>query len=214
MIGCQRGLHEYVKGADAIPGCPECRKEREQATYLRKREEILRKSAERYANAGAEDSKRSSKANPEHYIWMGMRSRCNNAKNKDYAKYGGRGIKVCDEWNDRKTGFERFLADMGRRPSPKHSIDRKENSGNYEPSNCWWTTALWQNRNRRNSALVTYLGQTKCLKEWSQELDLNYRMLIKRIGDMGWSVERAMTTPVLTREQCGKLSQASSKRKR
>ncbi len=77
-----------------------------------------------------------------HRVWKGMRSRCNDLKNKDY---GGRGISVCDRWTD----FLKFLSDMGPKPTPKHSIDRINVDGNYEPGNCRWATATQQIHNRR-----------------------------------------------------------------
>jgi len=74
-----------------------------------------------------------------------MRARCNNPRNVGYADYGGRGIRVCERWDS----FEAFLADMGPKPSPTHSIDRKDSGGNYEPGNCRWATPSQQNKNRR-----------------------------------------------------------------
>lgn len=82
----------------------------------------------------------------EHNIWRGITSRCKNRNNKDYHLYGGRGITVCDRWCD----FENFLADMGKRPSKLFSIDRINNDGNYEPSNCRWATAKEQKANSRH----------------------------------------------------------------
>lgn len=75
-----------------------------------------------------------------------MKARCTNPKGKDWNRYGGRGIRVCDRWLN---SFENFLADMGRRPGPGYSIERKENDGNYEPGNCCWATAKDQAKNRR-----------------------------------------------------------------
>ena len=83
---------------------------------------------------------------PEYAIWCHMKSRCGNSNHKDYKYYGGRGIKVCKRWLD---SFENFFADMELRPSPKHSIDRINNNGNYKPSNCRWVTMDIQARNRR-----------------------------------------------------------------
>lgn len=82
---------------------------------------------------------------PIYEIWCGMIKRCRNPKTQFYPYYGGRGIKVCERW-DR---FENFLEDMGQRPSPLHSIDRKDVNGNYEPGNCEWSTATKQARNTR-----------------------------------------------------------------
>jgi hypothetical protein len=85
---------------------------------------------------------------PEYWVWSIMKDRCLNANNAKFKDYGGRGIKVCDRWLG-DDGFTNFIADMGRRPSPEHSIDRIENDGNYEPGNCRWATRSQQQRNTR-----------------------------------------------------------------
>jgi len=86
------------------------------------------------------------KANtPEYTCWRNMRGRCENPSLRNFKYYGARGIKVCAQW----ASFDAFLADMGRRPSAKHSIERLNNDGNYEPGNCVWATKGVQNRNRR-----------------------------------------------------------------
>jgi hypothetical protein len=85
---------------------------------------------------------------PVYNVWCTMKARCSNLNSTRYEDYGGRGIRVCERW----LSFENFYADMGDRPSAKHSIDRINNDGNYEPSNCRWATPLQQRHNQRKSA--------------------------------------------------------------
>jgi hypothetical protein len=86
----------------------------------------------------------------EYRTWCAIRSRCHTPSNKDFGNYGARGVTVCQRWRD---SFDAFFADMGRRPSPRHSIERKDNAKGYEPSNCVWATATEQGRNRRSVKL-------------------------------------------------------------
>lgn len=95
-------------------------------------------------------------ASPEYKIWIGIKRRCFNPNSKDYPKWGGRGIVVCDAWN---ASFEQFLADMGPRPSPRHQIDRLDPTKNYAPDNCRWVTPAEQgSENKRNLVPVTVDG--------------------------------------------------------
>lgn len=102
---------------------------------------------------------------PTFKTWGSMLARCRDNKNTKYHNYGGRGISVCEHWHD----FSNFYADMGERPSPKHSIDRIDVNGNYEPSNCRWATREQQGRNKRNNRLITINGRTQCTAEWAEE---------------------------------------------
>ena len=105
----------------------------------------------------------------EYITWASMQGRCGNPNNQKYYRYGGRGIRVCDRWQEPNgQGFINFLADMGHRPSKKHSIDRIDNDGHYEPSNCKWNTNSNQARNRRTSHLLTFNGKTQCLAAWAE----------------------------------------------
>lgn len=124
---------------------------------------------------------------PEWGIYCGMVRRCHEEKN---ARYSDRGIAVCGRW---RSSFDDFLADMGRRPSEKHSIDRIDNDGNYEPGNCRWATAEEQAHNKSNNRNFTLDGQTKCLSVWARELGISVVTLSARI-DRGWDLRRALTT--------------------
>lgn len=93
---------------------------------------------------------------PEYFAWGSIISRCYNPKHKNFIYWGGRGITVCDRWVG-ENGLINFLADMGERPTPKHSIDRIDNNGNYNPSNCRWATRIEQQSNTRRNILVMHL---------------------------------------------------------
>lgn len=95
-------------------------------------------------------------------VWRSMKYRCSNPRAKDYPDYGGRGIKVCERWLN---SFENFLADLGPRPTPQHSIERLDNDGNYEPGNCVWATKQEQNRNRRKIGMLARFTDEELLTE-------------------------------------------------
>lgn len=143
---------------------------------------------------------RRGKVTPELRAWKGMRSRCHNRNSQDYRHYGGRGIVVCDRWRD---SFENFLADMGPRPGPMHTVDRKDNDGPYSPENCRWATKLEQMGNTRRNRNFTFGGKTQCLRRWAAELGVGYDTLYQRVCRAGWSVERAFTTPAVRQSKGG-----------
>ena len=120
-----------------------------------------------------------------------MRSRCFNRRDRNYRAYGGRGIKVCRRW----VRFENFLADMGRRPSKNHSIDRKRNDRGYTPRNCRWATRRQQQSNVRSNLLLKFRGKTQTLAQWAREVGMLSRTIRYRIVKMKWSVAKALTTP-------------------
>lgn len=128
---------------------------------------------------------------PEHKIWGGMRNRCNNPRNHKFPHYGQRGIRVCNRWND----FENFLADMGKRPTPKHSIERINNDGNYDPDNCKWAEPKEQMNNQHKTLMIEYQGRCQSLSVWCSELGIPRYRTYKRIYVSGWSVEKAFTEP-------------------
>lgn len=117
--------------------------------------------------------------------WQHMVNRCTNTENDGYADYGGRGISVCERWLDPKAFFE----DMGERPTAKHSIERENVNGNYEPGNCVWATAHVQTRNTRRSVHVTCRGVTKVMTDWAKDVGISAALLRYRIKVRGLPVE-------------------------
>jgi len=109
---------------------------------------------------------RNGTVSPEYESWRSMIERCQSANNANYKNYGGRGISVCQRWAN---SFEPFLEDMGRRPTPDHSIDRIDNDGNYEPGNCRWATKRQQANNTRWNRRIEIDGVEKTLSQWSRE---------------------------------------------
>jgi hypothetical protein len=127
------------------------------------------------------------KGTPEYRAWQAMWARVRNSYKP--------GIRVCNRWKE----YENFLADMGRKPTPKHSLDRINNEGNYEPGNCRWATNTMQLRNMSRNHLVEFNGRTQTLAEWAEEIGMRYATLWSRIGRYGWTTKRALTQPVQSR---------------
>lgn len=131
---------------------------------------------------------------PLYRVWTSMISRCNDPRRPDYYRYGGRGITVCPRWLN---SLKDFCSDMGERPTPKHTIERIDNDGNYELSNCRWATMKEQSLNTSSNHRVEYAGEVKTLFEWSVALGLNYSTLNSRF-QRGWSPRAAFETPILS----------------
>lgn len=121
----------------------------------------------------------------EYSTWTDIQTRCNNPKSTSYPNYGGRGIRVCIRWS---RSFAAFLQDMGPRPEGM-SIERENNDGDYEPSNCHWASRLEQSNNRRTNVNLTVNGVTKTAKEWAEDIGLKPATLYRRIR-CGWSKDR------------------------
>lgn len=124
----------------------------------------------------------------EYRAWDAMKRRCLNKRTRFYSLYGGRGIKVCDRW---KQDFQAFFDDMGARPSPRHSIDRIDNDGDYEPENCRWALQTDQIRNRRNSIRFAVMGELLTQSEMADRYGIPFGTLRSRLR-RGWSIDRAI----------------------
>ena len=128
---------------------------------------------------------------PTYMSWKAMKARCYNPKDKRYHRYGGRGITICASW---RKSFSSFLADMGDRPAGC-TLDRIDLDGNYIPHNCRWADRITQARNSINARLLTFQGRTQTVAAWTQELGVKKGLIDSRINKLGWSVERALSTP-------------------
>lgn len=128
--------------------------------------------------------------------WCSMKRRCQNKNVKDYAAYGGRGIKVCARWQK----FENFFTDMGH-PLSGQSLDRKNNSKGYSKSNCRWVTKVVQANNTRRNRRLRFKGETKTVPQWARELGISQKTLTSRVCRK-WPVSRIFTQPVRGRPAC------------
>ena len=142
------------------------------------------------------------------YVWCWMRRRCRDEREPSYPRYGGAGVYVCPRWSE---SFDAFISDMGPRPSPSYSVDRRDNNGSYTcgrcddcikrgaPMNCRWATDMEQARNMSTNTRVTFAGETMCIAEWSERVGIKDCTISHRLRN-GWSPERALTTPVAPRK--------------
>lgn len=128
-------------------------------------------------------------ASPTYKCWSDMWARTRATKGRRFKDYASRGITVCEQWRD----FRAFLADMGERPSSKHTIERLNNNGNYEPTNCIWATLIVQANNKRSNHTLTHNGESLTIAQWARRTGLRERTIRRRIVEYGWSVSDALT---------------------
>lgn len=180
-VVCDCGTHKAINGSHLVNGWVK--------SCGCTRADNVRKKCQTHGMAGTR----------EHRIWVGMKQRCFNEKNPNYHQYGGRGITTGDRWKD---SFENFYADLGPAPTELHTLERRDVDGIYEPNNCYWATRAEQANNTRGNALVEYKGKTHTMAELSKmpevvENGISYQILYTRIVYYNYSVEQAVTTPVI-----------------
>ena len=129
---------------------------------------------------------------PEYNIWTQAKQRCTNPNDKRFHDYGGRGVKFLFD------NFEEFLAHIGPKPGKEYSLDRIDNSGNYEHGNVRWATLKIQSRNKRSNRYLSYRNETLCLTDWAKKLGFSYETIKSRVRS-GWSVEQTLSTPIKVR---------------
>lgn len=139
-----------------------------------------------------------------YWVWAEMLSRCRNKNHRQFKDYGGRGITVCDRWQQ---SFAAFEEDMGPRPRGG-SLDRVDNNKGYDPDNCRWADRKAQNSNRRNCIQVADGEETVTLKEYCRRHKIRYRPIVKRIQDRNWPLEMALTVPVGSGKQFKRIPAA------
>lgn len=129
-------------------------------------------------------------------VWDGIKYRCNCPRSKNYKNYGGRGIKVCPEWESDYTVFKKWSFENGYDPNaPKGqcTLDRIDVNGDYEPSNCRWATPTQQANNTRRNVHLTYNGETKTIADWARVSGVDRKTIEYRVRN-GWSAEGAIFT--------------------
>lgn len=171
---CDCGTRKSVKGESLRRGLSTCCR----CVYVKNG---IQRTQTKHGKAGTK----------EYRTWSNIKKRVYKTTDQDYPRYGGRGIKMCERWND----FRNFYADMGDAPSPSHSIDRIDNDGDYSPENCRWATPSQQTRNSTKARMVTFNGETKSVTDWAEEYGLPPKLLMKRLY-RGDSFENAVAKPI------------------
>lgn len=144
-------------------------------------------------SCGCIHTKHGRKNTTEYRIWTGIKNRCYNKNHHAYHNYGGRGVVMDESWRD---NFKIFFDYIGHRQSPNVTLDRINNDGNYEPGNVKWSTKKEQGRNTRFNRIISFNGETHCLAEWADILNIGRVTLSRRIDKYGWSIEKSLTTKI------------------
>lgn len=127
----------------------------------------------------------------EHKSWIQMRRRCLQPNDQAWDNYGGRGIRICERWNQ----FEYFLLDIGPRLSAQYSIERVNVNGNYEPGNCFWATKKEQANNKRSNHIIEFNGLSMTMSQWGEKTGIGFYGIKNRLK-LGWTIERTLTEPI------------------
>lgn len=135
----------------------------------------------------ARNTKHGMSSLPEYNVWCGIKQRCYYEKHVSFSIYGGRGVRVCERWHD----FANFYADMGPRPSAKHTVERLDSSKDYSPENCTWVTRAAQSRNTSRTRHISHAGETLCVEDWAKRLGVSAVTLRMRLH-RGWSEQEAL----------------------
>jgi hypothetical protein len=152
--------------------------------------EVAKATKEKHQTHGHTTKERKQLAS-EYHAWASMKSRCLNKNTKSFKRYGGRGISICDRW----MSFENFFFDIGPKPSSKHSLERLNTNGDYEPSNCVWADAFQQASTRTNVRAISAFGKVMTSAAWARETGISATVIRNRI-DSGWQPEKALSAPV------------------
>lgn len=136
---------------------------------------------------------------PIFHVWNTMKQRCNNPNSTSFYRYGGRGISVCREWEEDFTAFYNWSMANGYKNGL--TIDRIDNDGDYEPSNCRWATLIEQANNKGNNVFYELNGEVKTLSQWCMEYNMTYSTVYQRIRKLNYSIEKALTTPIRKRRK-------------
>jgi hypothetical protein len=143
----------------------------------------------------AANTKHGDIGSPEYDTYRKIIQRCTNPANPSYPDYGARGISVCEEWLG-PSGYDRFLVNMGRKPTADSTIERQDNERGYTPDNCIWADRQVQANNRRTNRIVEYRGQRMTLAQAARAAGVRYGTVVQRVNVYGWSVERALAGAV------------------